>query len=61
MKTYEGFGYRWFYDYHLRIWTIYKIDEDGNQIGFAEYYPKNRLLLNYPFTTKKHNPCNSLY
>ena len=49
MKTYEQNGYRFFYDFHLRMWTIYKIDNNGNQLGSAEYYSKDRLLLNYSF------------
>jgi hypothetical protein len=41
MKThynYEG-NARIFYDRHIRLWTMIKLDDEGNQIGNAEYTP----------------------
>ena len=50
MTTYEEQGLRYFYDMHIRLWTIYNIDAEGNQISReAEYYySKKHLLENYP-------------
>lgn len=48
MTTYEDNGYRYFYDTHVRMWTIYKIDAEGNQLGYAEYHTKRALKINYP-------------
>lgn len=39
----------YYYDPHLRMWTLYRIDEWGNQVGVAEYYGnKKQLKANYP-------------
>ena len=52
MKTYEQkIGdeiIRYYYDPHIRFWTLYRIDEGGNQISDAEYYGnKEQLKCNY--------------
>lgn len=50
MKTYTKNGFRFFYDTHIKFWTVLKIDKDGNQIGTAEYFPnKENLFINYPY------------
>ena len=49
MKTYEKDGLRYWWDFHIRFWTVTHIDTDGNQIGTAEYYAnKTQLIINYP-------------
>ena len=55
MKTYEqynskdGATYRWFYDYYIKLWTIYKIDAVGNQLGDADYaHDGVQLRQSYP-------------
>lgn len=50
MKTYEDAGFRYYWDYHIKMWTIYPIDEHGNQLSRgSEYYGyKEQLLTNYP-------------
>lgn len=30
-------GVERFYDRSLRLWTLYTVDEDGNQVGEAQY------------------------
>lgn len=58
MKTYEDNGFRYFWDYHIKMWTIYPIDKEGNQTskGAEHYGYKEQLLKNYPclkFVTSK--------
>lgn len=49
MKTYQDNGYRYYYDTHIRMWTIYVIDQLNNQVGNADYHAnKSRLIVNYP-------------
>ena len=39
MKTYtseDGFR-ETFYDHHIRLWTMIDLDDDGYQIGCADY------------------------
>lgn len=55
MKTYIGTAngktYRYFYDPHIRFWTIYQIDREGNQIADADYCPdRETLLIRYLLT-----------
>lgn len=59
MKTYEDNGFRYFWDYHIKMWTIYPIDKDGNQIskGAEHYGYKEQLKRNYPQLIFK--PVNS--
>lgn len=50
MTTYQDNGLRYFYDVHVRMWTLYKIDNEGNQVGHAEYFGnKGQLKANYPY------------
>jgi len=50
MKTYEniikGISYWYFYDYHIKRWTVLKIDESDYQLGNAEYYANKQSLIN---------------
>ncbi len=49
MTTYQENGYRYFYDTHGKMWTVLKIDENGDQVGWAEYFnDRKQLLANYP-------------
>ena len=56
MKTYLHENTRYYWDFYLKFWVVYKvdtngnqIDTDGNQIDEAEYYAnKKQLLANYP-------------
>lgn len=50
MTTYEDNGFRYFWDTHIKMWTIYQIDSEGNQISrAAEHYGyREQLLLNHP-------------
>lgn len=56
MTTYEQDGYRYWYDTHIRMWTVLTIDENGDQVGHAEYFAnRDQLKANYPefnFKTK---------
>ena len=56
MKTYRHKNTRYYWDFYLKLWVVYKVDADGNQIDTdgeqideAEYYGnKAQLLANYP-------------
>jgi hypothetical protein len=55
MKTYKHENTRYYWDFYLKFWVVYKIDSDGNQIvdepftNEAEYYGnKAQLLAIYP-------------
>lgn len=50
MKTYQDNGFRYFYDASFRLWTIYEIDKEGNQVSKeAEHFgDKAQLLAVYP-------------
>lgn len=56
MVTYNHESTLYFYDPYIRSWTVYKIDENGYQVGDAEHYAhKQSLKLNYPnFKFVKH-------
>ena len=47
MKTYIKNGFKYFYDNSVRLWTIYKIDSEGNQVGDADYCTKAGLKKLY--------------
>jgi len=57
MKTYyhifssfNASNKKYWWDHHLRMWTLVRIDTEGNQIGEAEYFGnRTQLLKNYPF------------
>ena len=42
MTTYYDNDYLYYYDTHLRMWTIYKADDKGNQIDRGATYFKNK-------------------
>lgn len=45
---------RYFYDPNFKLWIIYKIDEQGNQVTNADYAAnKAQLKQQYPFLTFK--------
>lgn len=47
MKTYKDNGYIYFYDTHIRFWTIYKCDDKGNQSSEdVEYFNDRKQLVN---------------
>ena len=49
MKTYLHENTRYYWDFYLKFWVVYKVDTNGNQIDEAEYYAnKKQLLANYP-------------
>lgn len=49
MTSYKDNGYIYFYDTSLRLWTIFKVDAEGNQIGDADYpVRKADLKKQYP-------------
>lgn len=49
MKTYEDNGYRYWYDFRIRSWTIHKVDSDGFQDGNASYFAiKKHMLISFP-------------
>ena len=49
MKTYQDNNYQYFYDRNIRLWTIFKLDEKGCQVGNADYaHDKSNLKANYP-------------
>jgi hypothetical protein len=57
MKTYENIinetRYWYFYDTHIKSWTILIVDEQDYQVGNAEYYAnKKSLLKDYKFNFK---------
>ena len=47
MNTYRDNGFEYFYDTSLRLWTLYKVDDNGNQIGDAYYYNDQNQLFNH--------------
>lgn len=54
MKTYEntidGIRYWYFYDLAIKSWTVFVVDEEGNQTGNSEYFANKKILLkNYKF------------
>lgn len=59
MKTYEQIvdGDRWwyFYDRSIRLWTVFKVDENDYQIDTADHYhDRPQLLQQHPqFNFKK--------
>jgi len=50
MKTYYCNGYLFYYDFYLRLWTIYKASPNGDQLqDEADHYSnKQQLLSAYP-------------
>ena len=57
MQTYEntikGTRYWYFYDTHIKSWTVLKVDKQNYQIGDAEHYAnKKSLLKDYKFNFK---------
>ncbi len=57
MKTYENIinenKYWYFYDIHIKSWTVFKVDKQNYQTGNAEYFAnKKSLLKNYKFNFK---------
>lgn len=61
MKTYtqifEDKIYQYFYDTYIKLWTIYEINDYGEQISEeADHSPrKSDLIITYPFLTFKTN------
>lgn len=55
MKTYrttfEGKTFQYYYDHHIKLWTIYEIDEDGFQTSEEanHFHDKTQLKSYYPF------------
>lgn len=50
MKTYRNGLRRIWYDWHLRMWTMQRVDRSGNQVGEVEYdFNRKRAFdwLNY--------------
>ena len=35
-----------FYDRHIRLWTAYKVDDDGCQVSNAGYGPTKKDAIN---------------
>lgn len=63
MTTYQDSGYRYWYDRSLRMWTIYPIDESGNQLagkeGVADYHAtRERLTINLEDQINKYGTSN---
>jgi hypothetical protein len=57
MKTYEEkIGakiYRYYYDNKIKFWTVYQINETGDQITEPEYFnDRDQLKAVYPFKFK---------
>jgi hypothetical protein len=49
MKTYQDHDYQYFYDSLIQLWTIYRIDSDGCQVGDADWCNnKKDLKKRYP-------------
>ena len=59
MTTYREFLndriYQYYYDYHIKLWTVYVIDLAGNRLSEeAEHFgDKKQMLGVYNFTFKK--------
>jgi len=58
MNTYENIidetRYWYFYDVHIKSWTVFKVDKQNYQVGNAEHYANKRLLKqNHKFNFKK--------
>jgi len=54
-NVHTGFkDFLYFYDRSLKLWTVYPVDADGNQIDVAEYYQNKQQIqeqYNFTFTT----------
>jgi hypothetical protein len=46
----------YWYDRSLRLWTILKKDQDGNQIGCAEYAPNSGDLIQVMLKLQQEYP-----
>lgn len=58
MKTYQDNNYRYFYDTNIRLWTIYKVDEEGNQVENEAYYFQNKKQMRQMYSFIKYTPLN---
>lgn len=36
-----------FYDKHFKLWTVYPLDQEGNQMDIAEYFHNQSEALKY--------------
>ena len=55
MKTYLDFPFMYFYDFHIKLWTIYEVDNNLFQLSNADYYhDKTQLLDAYPMLKFTH-------
>ena len=42
--------YRYYYDTNIKLWTIYQVDNLGNQVDLPDYYnDRDQLQKAYPF------------
>ena len=44
MVTYKDSGFIYFYDRYIKLWTIYRHDENDNQINTASHYNDKKQL-----------------
>lgn len=45
MKSYYDHGYLYYYDFHIKLWTIFLVDEYGNQLSDeADHHPRKAEL-----------------
>lgn len=49
----DGSIWLYFYDRSIKFWTVYQIDQEGNQISEAADYYQNKVDL-----LKEHNEFN---
>lgn len=47
-----------FWDRSLRLWTCLWLDEEGNQLGIAQYAPRRDEKDNLIKVMKTTNPCD---
>ena len=53
-QTINKINFMYFFDAHIKSWTVMQLDIYGNQIGFTEYFAnKQSLLSNYKFNFTK--------
>ena len=39
----------YFYDYHIKLWTVFEVDQNDFKIGDVEYFnDRQQMLKQYP-------------
>lgn len=53
LNSIDGVLYHYFYDWKIQNWTVYRVDNNGYQVGNAEYFAnRTHMLGSYAFDFK---------